>query len=77
MQSASGAKPRRTSRRKGNPEIMEMPELHGLVALRAYQLFEKRGRAHAGIGMTGSVRKERFWAERQTRIWDSAASELS
>jgi hypothetical protein len=46
MQSASGAKPRRTSRRKGNPEIMEMPELHGLVALRAYQLFEKRGRAH-------------------------------
>jgi hypothetical protein len=25
---------------------MEMPELHGLVALRAYQLFEKRGRAH-------------------------------
>jgi hypothetical protein len=41
-----GTKRARTPRTKGNREIKEIPELHSRVALRAYQLFESRGRVH-------------------------------
>jgi hypothetical protein len=36
----------RTSRRKGIQRIAEMPELRSRVALRAYQIFERRGHSH-------------------------------
>jgi hypothetical protein len=46
MPSGAGARPAKTSSRKGTRENKENPELHSRVALRAYQLFEDRGRAH-------------------------------
>jgi hypothetical protein len=33
-------------RRKANRENLEIPELRSRVALRAYQLFERRGHTH-------------------------------
>jgi len=45
MPSGAGAKPAKTSSRKGTRENKEIIELHNRVALRAYQLFENRGRA--------------------------------
>ena len=46
MPSGAGAKPAKTSGRKGAREDKEIRELHSRVAFRAYQLFEDRGRAH-------------------------------
>src|SRR5882762_1080578 len=46
MQRGAGTKRARTPRSKNNREIIEIAELHGRVALRAYQLFESRGRVH-------------------------------
>ncbi len=44
MQQGAGTKRARAPRRKGNRQNKEVPELHNRVALRAYQLFENRGR---------------------------------
>ena len=46
MQRGVGTKRARIPRSKGNRETKESPELHSRVALRAYQLFESRGRVH-------------------------------
>lgn len=46
MAPGAGAKPAKASRSKGNRENKHIPELQGRIALRAYQLFENRGRAH-------------------------------
>jgi hypothetical protein len=46
MQRGVGTKRARTPRSKDNRENKEIPGLHGRVALRAYQLFESRGRVH-------------------------------
>jgi hypothetical protein len=46
MQLGTSTKRIRVSRSKKNRENNEIPGLHGRVALRAYQLFENRGRAH-------------------------------
>jgi len=46
MQRGVGTKRARTPRSKDNRENKEIPGLHGRVALRAYQLFEGRGRVH-------------------------------
>jgi hypothetical protein len=46
MPSGVGTKKAKVSNRKGKREDREIPELHHKVALRAYQLFEGRGRAH-------------------------------
>ena len=46
MQRGAGTKRVRTPRSKDNRENKQIPGLHGRVALRAYQLFESRGRVH-------------------------------
>ena len=46
MAPGAGAKPARTSRSKANRENNDVTELRGRIALRAYQLFETRGREH-------------------------------
>jgi len=46
MQRGAGTKRARTPRSKNNREIKEIAGSHGRVALRAYQLFESRGRVH-------------------------------
>jgi hypothetical protein len=46
MVPGAGAKPAKASRSKRDRENKPIPELHGRIAVRAYQLFENRGRAH-------------------------------
>lgn len=46
MQRGVATKRARTPRGKDNREIKELAELHRRVALRAFQLFETRGRIH-------------------------------
>jgi hypothetical protein len=46
MQRGAGTKRARTPRSKDNRKNKEIPGLQGRVALRAYQLFESRGRVH-------------------------------
>jgi Protein of unknown function (DUF2934) len=59
MQRGAGTKRARTPRSKSHREIKEIAELHGRVALRAYQLFESRGRVH------GRDWEDWFHAEKQ------------
>jgi Protein of unknown function (DUF2934) len=58
MQTGIGTKRARTPRNKDNRENKETPGLPGRVALRAYQLFESRGRVH-GLDLEDWFRAEK------------------
>jgi len=46
MEGSTGARRARLPRRKGQRNRSAIAELHGQIASRAYQIFEKRGRTH-------------------------------
>ena len=58
MQRGVGTKRARTPRGKDSSEHKEFPGLQGRVALRAYQLFESRGRVH-GLDLEDWFRAEK------------------
>ena len=58
MQRGAGTKRARTPRSKDTRQIKENAELHGRVELRAYQLFEIRGRVH-GLDLQDWFRAEK------------------
>ena len=69
MTPGAGAKPAKASRRKGNREDKGIPELHSRVALRAYQLFENRGRAHGRDWEDWFRAEQEILSERMDADW--------